>query len=79
MTEVTLNQEDHSYMFDDETTPVKACSELNYQVITGFGFLFPSYHFLFLMSVKWWFLIYRVGLQGRRTRNWKCIVRLALH
>ncbi|KAL1207448.1 Protein XRI1 [Cardamine amara subsp. amara] len=35
MTEVTLNQEDHSYMFDDETTPVKACSESGYQVITG--------------------------------------------
>lgn len=40
MTEVTLNQEDHSYMFDDETTPVKACSELGYQVITGFAFCF---------------------------------------
>ncbi|XP_020871715.1 protein XRI1 isoform X3 [Arabidopsis lyrata subsp. lyrata] len=34
MTEVTLNQEDHSYMFDDETTPVKACSELGYHVTT---------------------------------------------
>ncbi|AED95715.1 x-ray induced transcript 1 [Arabidopsis thaliana] len=34
MTEVTLNQEDHSYMFDDENTPVKACSELGYHVTT---------------------------------------------
>ncbi|KAF8107261.1 hypothetical protein N665_0124s0055 [Sinapis alba] len=34
MTEVTLNQEDHSYMFDDESTPVKACSELGYHVTT---------------------------------------------
>ncbi|CAH8359491.1 unnamed protein product [Eruca vesicaria subsp. sativa] len=36
MTEVTLNQEDHSYMFDDddddESTPVKACSESGYHV-----------------------------------------------
>ncbi|KAG2301389.1 hypothetical protein Bca4012_059633 [Brassica carinata] len=35
MTEVTLNQEDHSYMFDDDvddesTTPVKACTESGY-------------------------------------------------
>ncbi|KAG5381770.1 hypothetical protein IGI04_033240, partial [Brassica rapa subsp. trilocularis] len=34
MTEVILNQEDHSYMFDDESTPVKACSELGYHVTT---------------------------------------------
>ncbi|XP_023633467.1 protein XRI1 isoform X4 [Capsella rubella] len=34
MTEVALNQEDHSYMFDDETTPVKACSDLSYHVTT---------------------------------------------
>ncbi|CAH8299492.1 unnamed protein product [Eruca vesicaria subsp. sativa] len=34
MTEVTLNQEDHSYMFDDHSTPVKACSELGYHVTT---------------------------------------------
>ncbi|KAF8047109.1 hypothetical protein N665_3202s0004 [Sinapis alba] len=36
MTEVTLNQEDHSYMFDDDesTTPVKACSESGYHVKT---------------------------------------------
>ncbi|KAJ4877762.1 Protein XRI1 [Raphanus sativus] len=34
MTEVTLNQEDHSYMFDDESTPVKACTELGYHVTT---------------------------------------------
>ncbi|CAN6876625.1 unnamed protein product [Brassica oleracea] len=34
MTEVTLNQEDHSYMFDDHSTPVKACGELGYHVTT---------------------------------------------
>ncbi|XP_009151671.1 protein XRI1 isoform X1 [Brassica rapa] len=34
MTEVTLNQEDHSYMFDDHSTPVKACAELGYHVTT---------------------------------------------
>ncbi|CAH8388008.1 unnamed protein product [Eruca vesicaria subsp. sativa] len=34
MTEVTLNQEDHSYMLDDESTPVKECSELGYHVTT---------------------------------------------
>lgn len=37
MTEVTLNQEDHSYMFDDDSTPVKACSELGYHVTTGWN------------------------------------------
>ncbi|VVB15393.1 unnamed protein product [Arabis nemorensis] len=35
MTEVTLNQEDHSYMFDDIATPVKACSELAYHVTSA--------------------------------------------
>ncbi|XP_010547090.1 PREDICTED: protein XRI1-like isoform X2 [Tarenaya hassleriana] len=35
MTEVTLNQEDHSYMFDDEATPVKACVDLAYQMTSG--------------------------------------------
>ncbi|XP_010524681.1 PREDICTED: protein XRI1 isoform X2 [Tarenaya hassleriana] len=35
MTDVALNQEDHSYMFDDETTPVKACEELAYHMTTG--------------------------------------------
>lgn len=37
MIEVTLNQEDHSYMFDDDdesTTPVKACSESGYHHVT---------------------------------------------
>ncbi|XP_024007209.1 protein XRI1 isoform X2 [Eutrema salsugineum] len=34
MTEVALNQEDHSYMFDDESTPVKACTDLGYHVTT---------------------------------------------
>lgn len=43
MIEVTLNQEDHSYMFEDDddesTTPVKACSESGYhQVTTGCSF-----------------------------------------
>ncbi|CAF1920669.1 unnamed protein product [Brassica oleracea var. botrytis] len=38
MIEVTLNQEDHSYMFEDDddesTTPVKACSESGYHQVT---------------------------------------------
>ncbi|KAJ4868769.1 Protein XRI1 [Raphanus sativus] len=37
MIEVTLNQEDHSYMFDDDnesTTPVKACTESGYHHVT---------------------------------------------
>ncbi|CAA7058884.1 unnamed protein product [Microthlaspi erraticum] len=34
MTEVALNQEDQSYMFDDIATPVKACSNLGYHVTT---------------------------------------------
>ncbi|KAJ4888089.1 Protein XRI1 [Raphanus sativus] len=37
MIEVTLNQEDHSYMFDDgdeSTTPVKACTESGYHHVT---------------------------------------------
>ncbi|WZZ03220.1 hypothetical protein YC2023_089141 [Brassica napus] len=29
MTDITLNQEHHSYMFDEESTPVKTCSELD--------------------------------------------------
>lgn len=38
MIEVTLNQEDHSYMFDDDdesTTPVKACTESGYHHVTA--------------------------------------------
>ncbi|CAF2157995.1 unnamed protein product [Brassica napus] len=34
MTDITLNQEHHSYMFDEESTPVKTCSELGYHVTT---------------------------------------------
>uniref|UniRef100_A0A1J3H6E7 Protein XRI1 n=1 Tax=Noccaea caerulescens TaxID=107243 RepID=A0A1J3H6E7_NOCCA len=34
MTEVALNQEDQSYMYDDIATPVKACSNLGYHVTT---------------------------------------------
>lgn len=39
-TEVAQNEEDLSYMFD-ETTPVKACGDLGYQVMgSGMAFYF---------------------------------------
>lgn len=47
MTEVTLNQEDHSYMFDDHSTPVKACTELGYHVTTGSAFFFVCFNLSF--------------------------------
>lgn len=40
MTEVALNQEDQSYMYEDIATPVKACSNLGYHVTTGCAFCF---------------------------------------
>lgn len=33
--EVTLNEEDLSYMLDDETTPVKACGDLAFHANQG--------------------------------------------
>lgn len=39
--EVILNEEDLSYMLDDETTPVKSCGDLAYQA-THSGRFFSS-------------------------------------
>lgn len=41
--------EDLSYMFDDETTPAKACGDLAYQV-TSFGRLLRSYKHISSLS-----------------------------
>lgn len=55
MIEVTLNQEDHSYMFDDDdesTTPVKACTESGYHhVTTGLCFLTPDKSYFEMVSI----------------------------
>ncbi|CAH2044733.1 unnamed protein product [Thlaspi arvense] len=59
MTEVALNQEDQSYMFDDVATPVKACSELGYHVTTGCAFFcsqvinsMPVVHIMMVSNLK---------------------------
>lgn len=43
------NEEDISYMFDDETTPVKACGDLAYHIGHD-GTLVPFLFFLFLFN-----------------------------
>lgn len=42
---VTLNEEDLSYMLDDETTPVKACGDLAYATHYGRDFFLSVLYF----------------------------------
>lgn len=48
---VALNEEDLSYMFDDETTPVKACGDLSYHVANSGKVLFFTLFDIFLFSL----------------------------
>lgn len=64
--EVTLNEEDISYMFD-ETTPVKACGDLSYHVNhSGMTLLVysPNAYSCFVVSASCLlFLIWNSGFQ----------------